>query len=59
MIARTLRLYGNSNTKVSYVGLRPGERMYEKMCADNEPDTVSGFVESFAHSQKEPEPALR
>ena len=59
IIARTLRLYGNSNTKVSYVGLRPGERMYEKMCADNEPDTVCGFEETIAHSQKEPVSTLR
>ena len=45
LIGKTLKLYGNEKTKVTYIGLRPGERMTEKMRTPDEINTVSGFGE--------------
>ena len=43
LLDQTLKLYGNEQTKVTYVGLRPGERMSEKMRTPDEIYTISGF----------------
>ncbi|MGI2336703.1 MAG: polysaccharide biosynthesis protein [Dehalogenimonas sp.] len=40
MTQRALALYGNDKTKVRITGLRHGERMFEKMYGDNEPNIV-------------------
>lgn len=45
LIDEALRLYGRADTKVKYIGLRPGERMEEKMRTLNEPNVVAGFEE--------------
>jgi len=45
LLEKTLKLYGNEKTKVNYVGLRPGERMTEKMRTPDELYTISGFEE--------------
>jgi UDP-N-acetylglucosamine 4,6-dehydratase/5-epimerase len=45
MIAKAIKLYGNDNTKVKYVGLRLGERMVEKMCTPSETYAVADFPE--------------
>lgn len=52
LVAQTIKLYGNSNTKVSYIGLRPGERMEEKMRSESEPDTVCGFEKMVGYEQE-------
>lgn len=36
MINRAIKLYGNDKTTIKYIGLRPGERMEEKMCTPEE-----------------------
>jgi FlaA1/EpsC-like NDP-sugar epimerase len=43
MTEKVIRLYGNANTKMKIVGLRPGERMKEKMQTGDEKNTVYGF----------------
>lgn len=40
-----IKQYGNENTKIKYIGLRPGERMTEKMRSLGEKNTVAGFEE--------------
>jgi FlaA1/EpsC-like NDP-sugar epimerase len=45
LVTQTLKLYGNDKTKVKYIGLRPGERMTEKMRNPDEKHTVSNFAE--------------
>ncbi|MCR4394789.1 MAG: polysaccharide biosynthesis protein [Dehalococcoidales bacterium] len=40
---QAIKIYGNEKTRVKVIGLRPGERMYEKMRREDEPNTVSGF----------------
>jgi len=45
MISQALKLYGNKNTKVKYVGLRMGERMVEKMCTPAETYAIANFSE--------------
>lgn len=40
---QAIKMYGNEKTRIKVIGLRPGERMYEKMRRDDEPNTVSGF----------------
>jgi FlaA1/EpsC-like NDP-sugar epimerase len=45
LVTQTLKLYGNDKTKVKYIGLRPGERMTEKMRNADEKHTVSNFAE--------------
>jgi len=45
LISEALRLYGRPDTKVRYIGLRPGERMEERMRTINEPNVVAGFEE--------------
>jgi len=46
LIEKTIKLYGNESTKVKYIGLRPGERMSEKMRTPDEINTISGFEET-------------
>ena len=46
LIEKTIKLYGNERTAVKYIGLRPGERMSEKMRTPDEINTISGFEES-------------
>jgi FlaA1/EpsC-like NDP-sugar epimerase len=48
LLEKTLKLYGNEQTKVNYIGLRPGERMSEKMRTPDERKTVAGFGEKVA-----------
>jgi FlaA1/EpsC-like NDP-sugar epimerase len=48
LIATTLSKYGNDKTKVKIIGLRPGERMAEKMHSTDELDTISNFAETAA-----------
>ena len=48
LVKEALRRFGNESTKVRYIGLRPGERMEEKMSAREEPNCVSGFEERFS-----------
>jgi len=48
LLDKTLKLYGNGKTKVTYIGLRPGERMTEKMRTPDEMNTVAGFGEKVA-----------
>ncbi len=53
LLDKTLKLYGNGNTKVTYIGLRPGERMTEKMRTPDEMNTVAGFGEKAANKYNE------
>ncbi len=52
LVEETLRLYGNPKTTVRYIGLRPGERMAEKMRTTDEPNCISGFEECVKTVQK-------
>ncbi|MBI2869693.1 MAG: polysaccharide biosynthesis protein [Chloroflexi bacterium] len=45
LVKETISLYGNNKTRTRVVGLRPGERMEEKMQAEEEPNIVAGFEE--------------
>jgi len=45
MAAKFIKEYGNANTRIKYIGLRPGERMIEKMRSLGEANTVAGFEE--------------
>lgn len=45
LLDKALKLYGNDNTKIKYIGLRPGERMAEKMRTQDEKNTIAGFEE--------------
>lgn len=45
MIEKAIRMYGNKSTKVRNIGIRPGERMEEKMYADYEQNVIPGFEE--------------
>ena len=47
MAERAIKLYGNENTKIRYIGLRPGERMTEKMRSISE-ETIAGFEETVS-----------
>jgi FlaA1/EpsC-like NDP-sugar epimerase len=46
VVNTVIKLYGNKDTKVKCIGLRDGERMYEKMCTPDEKNVVGGFAES-------------
>ncbi|MBE0480243.1 MAG: polysaccharide biosynthesis protein [Dehalococcoidia bacterium] len=46
MVEKALKLYGNENTRVKFIGMRPGERMQEKMLGAQEVNVVSGFEET-------------
>lgn len=48
MAQRAIKLYGNDNTKIKYIGLRPGERITEKMRSLSEDNTVAGFEETVS-----------
>jgi UDP-N-acetylglucosamine 4,6-dehydratase len=52
MAQRVMKLYGNENTKIKYIGLRPGERMIEKMRSLSEENTVAGFEEMVSVSKR-------
>jgi UDP-N-acetylglucosamine 4,6-dehydratase/5-epimerase len=45
MANKFIKEYGNENTKIKYIGLRPGERMTEKMRSLGEKNTIAGFEE--------------
>jgi len=49
---RVMKEYGNSGTKIRYIGLRPGERMIEKMRSLSEINTVAGFEETVQLASK-------
>jgi FlaA1/EpsC-like NDP-sugar epimerase len=44
VVNTVIKLYGNKDTKVKCIGLRDGERMYEKMCTPTEKNVVGEFV---------------
>jgi UDP-N-acetylglucosamine 4,6-dehydratase/5-epimerase len=44
---KALKLYGNDQTKIKYVGLRLGERMVERMRTPDEVNTIAGFEEQY------------
>lgn len=46
LVGKAIKLYGNDSTKVRFIGLRPGERMEEKMRSSDEVNTVAGFEET-------------
>jgi len=46
IVDKAIKLFGNKETKVKIIGLRNGERMDEKMRADFETNTVSGFEDT-------------
>ncbi len=48
VVNTVIRLYGNKDTKVKCIGLRDGERMYEKMCTPDEKNVVGGFAEPIS-----------
>lgn len=48
MAERAIKLYGNENTEIRYIGLRPGERMTEKMRSASEGNTIAGFGETVS-----------
>ncbi len=52
LVERTLKLYGNEQTKVRYIGLRAGERMEEKLRLVDEINVISGFEEHFEEPAK-------
>ncbi len=52
MARRAMKLYGNENTRMRYIGLRPGERMTEKMRSLSEGNTVAGFEETVSLARK-------
>jgi FlaA1/EpsC-like NDP-sugar epimerase len=45
VVDTVVKLYGNKETKVKCIGLRDGERMYEKMCTPAEKNVVGEFVD--------------
>jgi UDP-N-acetylglucosamine 4,6-dehydratase/5-epimerase len=45
IINEAIRLYGRPDTRVRLIGLRPGERMEERMRAVDEPNVIAGFEE--------------
>ncbi len=47
VIAEALKVYGNEQTRVRYIGLRQGERMEEKMRSRDEQNVVSDFPKSM------------
>ena len=38
---RMIRLYGTGDEKIEYIGLRPGEKLYEELLRDEETDTAT------------------
>jgi UDP-N-acetylglucosamine 4,6-dehydratase len=54
MAERFIKVYGNQNTKIKYIGLRPGERLIEKMRTLTEENTVAGFEEVISPDIKAP-----
>ncbi len=54
MAKRAINLYGNEETKIRYIGLRPGERMMEKMRSFSESNTVAGFEETVTLTPQVP-----
>jgi len=45
VVNTAIKLYGNKDTKVKCIGLRDGERMYEKMCTPTEKNVVGDFAD--------------
>jgi FlaA1/EpsC-like NDP-sugar epimerase len=45
VVNTVIKLYGNKDTKVKCIGLRDGERMYEKMYIPTEKNVVGEFVD--------------
>lgn len=52
MADRAIKLYGNKDTKIRYIGLRPGERLTEKMRSISEGNTIAGFEETVSLTPK-------
>jgi UDP-N-acetylglucosamine 4,6-dehydratase/5-epimerase len=52
LVAQALKLYGNEKTTIKYVGLRPGERMVERMRTPDENNVIAGFAERFEPAMK-------
>jgi UDP-N-acetylglucosamine 4,6-dehydratase/5-epimerase len=50
LVQQALRLYGNENTKVKIIGLRPGERMSEKMFGENEAQMIVPYEDIIVSS---------
>jgi FlaA1/EpsC-like NDP-sugar epimerase len=48
LIAKAIKQYGNDKTQVKSIGLRPGERMAEKMRTPDETNTISNFADTLA-----------
>ena len=46
VVNTVIKLYGNKDTKVKCIGLRDGERMYEKMCTPAEKNVVGELVDA-------------
>ncbi len=59
MAKRAINLYGNPDTKIRYIGLRPGERMTEKMRSFSESNTVAGFEENVTLTPKTTMPVAK
>jgi|GEM_PF-328945 FlaA1/EpsC-like NDP-sugar epimerase len=47
VVDTVIKLYGNKETKVKCIGLRDGERMYEKMCTPAEKNVIGGFEQTI------------
>ena len=47
LIAKAIKQYGNDKTQVKSIGLRPGERMAEKMRTPDETNTISNFADTL------------
>jgi FlaA1/EpsC-like NDP-sugar epimerase len=52
VVNTVIKLYGNKDTKVKCIGLRDGERMYEKMCTPDEKNVVGGFEATISDAFK-------
>ena len=53
LVRETIAQYGNPQTRTTIVGMRPGERMEEKMCVECEPNVIAGFAEGNGHKESE------
>lgn len=51
LVDKAIQLYGNRDTKVRFIGMRPGERMEEKMRTPDETNTIAGFEETVRVKQ--------
>ena len=49
---RMIQLYGNGEEKIEYVGLRPGEKLYEELLRDTENDQATEKDRIFIAKQE-------